>query len=439
MTHLDSYGLPLQIGGLPGKSTTQATHALLAVHAYAKKRKLNVAFLFLDIQNAFYKVLREHLVEHKSTADLRALFDNLQLPEHTYHEFVDLIAQQNAPDAAGVSSHLQAMIKQFLRATWFVVADCPTITRTTRGTRPGDSLADITFSFVMAKILRNFFQYHYGDDVPELYWNGLHVPWDGGEGHLPVGPISPIWADDVAVALMHRDVDKLVLMVKDVATHVFELLSLAGMQPNLKPTKTEVLLALRGKGAHNQLRKLMQDGCALHLNSLFDFPPLRVVGTYKHLGTCMTTGATLNLEIRTKIAMAHSIITKYRTQIFGCRKLLLQKKIQLFRSLVMSVVLHNAGAWHLLTVRESQKYEKGVYGLYSRIARLHWKQPDAHWDRMDLCVVLGADQPQYVLRSTRLRYLQHLVRTGQPQLWALLQQDPDWWQMIYDDLDWLFS
>ena len=35
--HLSSYGMPLQIGGLPGKSTTQATHALLAMHGHTKR------------------------------------------------------------------------------------------------------------------------------------------------------------------------------------------------------------------------------------------------------------------------------------------------------------------------------------------------------------------------------------------------------------------
>ena len=436
--HLDGYGLPLQIGGKPGKSTTQATQALISVNYLAKKKHWNVAFLFLDVQNAFYKVLREHLFAPEPTQGFRRLFDSLKLPDGSYEEFLQLLDTGSALNQAGASEHLQAMIKQFLNTTWFVVADCPTITHTTRGTRPGDSLADITYSFVLAKILRLFFDTHFVDDGPELYWTGTHTPY-GESGSIPLGPVCPIWADDVAIALLHRDAEQLMYMTKSVSVHVFELLSLAGMEPNLKPSKTEVLLALRGKQSKVMLRQLMQDDSTIQLDSCFAFPPLRIVGTYKHLGTWIACGGKLLYEIRTKIGQAHSVMTKYRTQVFACRKLPLKRKTQLFRSLVLSGVLHNAGAWHVLSGSELNCFQRGIYGLYGRLARSHWHTPALHWSNDRLCVELGLESPLILLRATRLRYIQHLIRSGEPQLWGLLQQDPDWWNQIYDDVSWLFQ
>ena len=437
--HLDQYGLPMQIGGRPGKATTQATQTLLAANAYAKKHKLNAAYIFLDVQNAFYKVLREHLVAHPSGDGFRSLFATLRLPADTYDDFLGLLELEPALVAAGASKHLQTMIHQFLSCTWFVVADCPTITKTTKGTRPGDSLADIAFSFVLAKVLKVFFATHFRDEGPSLLWNGRHEPWSEEAGDIPVGPICPIWADDVAIAILHQDVETLIDIVRSVSLHLFELLAMTGMDPNLKPSKTEVLLALRGKGSQVQLRNIMQDGCVFRLASTFGFEPLRIVGAYKHLGTWLSSGASLLLEIRTKIAMAHTVITKYRTQIFACGRLSILRKVQLFRSLVMSIVLYNVGAWHVLTKREFACFSRGVYGLYHRVARLHFRKPDMHWTHARVCHEMDLDSPIALLRSTRLRYLQHLVTSGQPQLWGLLQQDRSWWDQMYEDLDWLFG
>ena len=435
--HFHKIAQPFQIGGLPGKSIAQATHSLLAYQWAAKQRKLSVGFIFIDVTNAFYRVLRQHLTQMPDERGLRGLFDSLGLHGDAFAEFQQYFQSRTAFAACDLPQHLTNMLTETLHGTWFTVAQSRSFSRTRRGTRPGDSLADLCYTYALAKILGAAFSKLDLPDKTVFYWDGQFAPSNDGNSLQPIDLLCPIWADDIALALAHPDPEQLVANIQHVARHVFEALATAGMAPNFKAGKTEAVLDLRGKGAHNKLRHLMQADMTLDFHSDILPSSLRVVDKYKHLGTWLTSGAKLTYDLRSKFAIAHATITKYRVAIFGNLALPIQRKIQLFRSLVLSAITFSIGAWHTLRPVELRQFITGIFRLYKRIARLHFGIDALHWGHDQLCFELNIEKPIVHLAIGKLRYIQQIIREGQPQLWGLLQQTTLWWDDFYEHFDWL--
>ena len=130
-------------------------------------------------------------------------------------------------------------------------------------------------------------------------------------------------------------------------------------------------------------------------------------------------------------------MTRYRSAVFGNRGLQLERKVQLFRQLILSAIIFSSPAWHVLSNKEQEIFEKGIFSLYKRFGMMHFGREAKHWTNIQLCAELQVESPSVLLRVGRLRYLQHLVRCGQPQLWAVLQQDSTWWQQLQNDYEWL--
>ena len=67
----------MQFGGRPNKSIDFAIYYNRLIQAYAKISQYNIAFIFLDVRNAFYSVIRETLTT-AGTSDQAAI--------HTLHQ-----------------------------------------------------------------------------------------------------------------------------------------------------------------------------------------------------------------------------------------------------------------------------------------------------------------------------------------------------------------
>lgn len=63
------------------------------------------------------------------------------------------MADAPAIEQAGIPSHIQSLFREFFESTWFKLRDDPQLVQTRRGSRPGDSFADLCFSFALVKIV----------------------------------------------------------------------------------------------------------------------------------------------------------------------------------------------------------------------------------------------------------------------------------------------
>ena len=428
--------MQLQVGGIPGQGTTQPVHALRLHQLHAIRKGKSSAIVFVDISNAFYRLLRQHIMPIKGEErSVRQLFESLCLPQECYTEFCDLMQQPSAIEAAEVPLHLKALFQEFFESTWFKLRDDPHIVHTRRGSRPGDSFADLCFSFALAKIVGRTVRVITAE-FPDLCiaWSGKKDPFCARDVAHVLDPVMPVWADDLALAFDDVTAEGLLQKCERIVALLFDCLQQAGLKPNLKPGKSEVLLDLRGKGALSCRRQLVFQGHKLTIPSAISSFAISVVGAYRHLGTWIQVGAGIARELKVKFAIAHDAITKYRSQIFANRAMTIAKKRQFFHSLVLSVVGYNAAVWVPRNRRQTAQIESAFHRLYQRLAVLHFGAPALTWSRAWLLYKLGLPEASMVLTVSRLRYLGQLLHAGQPILWALLRRDEQWKVQLQNDL-----
>lgn len=131
---------PLQCGCLRQQGVGTA-HLAVRLHQHtAAVKKTSVAVLFIDIQAAYYSVVKELFFDTSSPDGLvavTALFRRLHLPETALTDFVDSIQGTDLLQDASVPEVLQQLVLSTLTNSWFLIpgADGLCVPRT--GTRPG--------------------------------------------------------------------------------------------------------------------------------------------------------------------------------------------------------------------------------------------------------------------------------------------------------------
>ena len=286
---LGEHALPFQIGGRPGKSIAQASQVLIASHKHLQKSGWSSSILFIDVQQAFYRLLRQHVTNVQDHRSYQALFESLKLPQDAYSEFCALLDDGDGLSHFQLPEAYKQIFGEFYRATWFVVPGSEVLTATRRGSRPGDSLADLAFLIAMAHTLRRCYTEVEGLQKHRWYWNGKQEPIATTERNKEVGLICPIWADDFAMLLFHPCAEDLVSLTTQVAGLILDAFIVAGMQPNLRKGKTEILFDLRGTGSQKLKRKLREQELLFTTESRFEPQPVHIVGKYKlpwHMVDC---------------------------------------------------------------------------------------------------------------------------------------------------------
>ena len=280
--NFEHFALPLQLGGRPSKGVSQASLALQLLLAEAQNCNRSTLVVFIDIANAFYKVLRQHVFP--TPRDLRTvdcLFRSLGLDSDAMTDFLEYTQQINAVEQAAVPAHLQRVVINGLSLTWFCVEGSKHVTQTRKGSRPGDCYADLVFSYAFTRLVHNI-QASLTELglIHELRWSGVKelVP---SNRHETANPLGPIWADDLAIILTHSSAETLFQKLPQALGMIVDKLSLGGMAPNLGPGKTELLAAWRGPGSRKVRRSIAgQDHLQPTLAKLVK-TPLRYVGSYK--------------------------------------------------------------------------------------------------------------------------------------------------------------
>ena len=178
---------------------------------------------------------------------------------------------------------------------------------------------------------------------------------------MSLPPLAPIWADDIAVAFDDSRPAGLVQKAKTITSVILDALTSAGLKPNLKSGKTELLLDLRGQGSQESRRQICLNDNVLEVSSDYEPYHINVVGSYRHLGTWIQVRGGLAKDVSTKMAIAHQTITRFRTQIFGNRGMELKIKLRFYESLIQSAIIFNAAVWRPRNQRQYSQLEAGFF------------------------------------------------------------------------------
>ena len=115
---------------------------------------------------------------------------------------------------------------------------------------------------------------------------------------------------------------------------------------------------------------------------------------YKHEGSFF--GAKALLDLRVRFGQAHSVITNFKSLIFGNKGMALQTKVRFLGSLVFSAMHFNAAGWMLSSQGEKDCVRKGHSKLLKRVAILHFGQTALKWEATKC--ELGVLRPEDFLR-----------------------------------------
>ena len=435
---------PLQTGGMPKKGVDLASHTLRAFLDLGKKHGRSIGIFFLDVQSAFYRLLRCLAVGPTcTTPELLHLLHTVQIPDNAVEA---LLAASHQPDAftrMGVPAWLRKFGVVFHSHTWYHVRQDPEVCETLRGTRPGDGYADLLFGVVTSQILQ--------DLEPELAQFGVQtcLEWNGFRNTLAApgeeaqaSAIHVVWADDIAVMLHHEQPAELIYALKNVMALYMDRLAQRGLLLNMAPGKSEALVLLRGKGSRALRRDLFKiTKPTLDFESaVFGTQQVSLISKYKHLGFTVHGSGFLLAELRIRAGSAHSAFTKHAKRVYYNLGLRLAKRSQIFKTCVLSILLWNSGTWSPMRASEWRFF----HGAYLRLLRRFLSkdaptQDTFGWSEIQLCSRVEVLPLEEEIRCLRLGYYGRLARHGPDALWALLATDQTWLSLIPEDIDWLFK
>ena len=443
--HWCKNSMPLQVGGKSGCSAAFGHLCSRSVLSFAKSTGMSAGLLFVDLQSAYYAVIRETVLGGGLSdrpigviADALGLdADDLQILKY-YVEEEPILHQQHA------SPLLLSMARELHRQTWFVLSEDSraAIVETQRGTRPGGTLADVLFNVLFAKVLARRRQSASSSFSPQVPWNGVRTPFP--DEAMPCDQTIQVtdiaYADDLCTPVVCSAAGALRGAVSCMTADTMDVLTPHALRPNLGPTKTAAVFAPLGQGSRQSRREAF-----VQLKGRVPIWPeskgllwLDLVPRYRHLGSLVSHDGKMGPEIRHRLALAASAFKEGKRKLFACKAIPLQKRALLFRTHVLSVLLSGAGTWPLLAKGEWQTFKGGILGLYRQLLCLR-ATGDWHHTEAQLYSQVGLPSAEALLNAERLRLLCQLVRNAPDHIWALVA----WNRPLQDGLsvacDWLYS
>lgn len=431
----------LQFGGLPGKGVDMACHTIQTFMSLTRQTKKSCGLFFLDIQSAYYRLLRSLAVGPTCTqAELLEIFQAMDLSEDVLYELATAAFSPSALEVTGCPHWLREFGATFHRHTWFHIRSDAAITETLRGTRPGDGYADLLFNLVIGRILRAL--------EVDLAAQGIQtqILWNGSQD-LRATPgeevtLNVVWADDIAVMVHHDSASGLLDAVSLVFESYIDRLARHGLCLNYGSGKTEALILVRGKGSRQVRQQIFQGAQGRITVETCAAGPIdiRLVSQYKHLGMQIHANGSLMPELRVRVGCANSAFNRDRRAVYQNTDLSIAKRVQLLRACVLSILFWNAGVWPPLQPKELKYFNGAFRRLLLRLLHRDFdRELLCTWSDARLLGYLGVLPIIEQIRLLRLGHYSRLTIEGPPFLWALLANERCWLDQLAPDFVWLWA
>eukprot|EP00438_Fugacium_kawagutii_P015143 Skav220612 [mRNA] locus=scaffold507:296315:302257:- [translate_table: standard] len=439
-----SYRLSTQAGGVPGIGTDVLNLYVQSFAQICRHTARSSASLYIDVTQAFYRACRPLIVTRKHLSDdsLARFFRDSGWPPNMFNDFLNHVRSPSALASAHLSAHQQAQINSLLTTTWFRLRNSDdTLTATDSGTRPGDSIADLLFAYLMSRFLRDL---HQGCEARGLSLD-LPISW------APYGPVQPdeidplqalhaCWVDDLILLLAADQPEGLLIKITDTIAMVQDLAATYCLRLNYGPNKTATVVALRGPGSRKVWNTLMQDSAASpHLTftcgSLQGPQTIAITPDYVYLGVLHDQQGHPACEVKRKFLSLQAPTRLLRKGVFKSPYLDFSIKKMLFKSLTLSKLLFSAGSWQTMNIGTQQTWDTQFMNLYRKLARI---TPGPHVTNLDVLADCLEPHPHMVLFCQRLNLLDRVMQCDMPELFAVLQyQDvtTGWMGLVCSDLE----
>ena len=385
----------LQFGGRKGHSTDTPQLLLQSHFHYAEVHRVPSSALFVDFKEAFYSVIRQGLFSTQldATAFMAAMHRLGVAPA----EVAELLAHAEHDTAAvGLSPHVEVLLTDLFKGTYFEIDGLDQVSLTSRGTRPGDPVGDILFNLVMTLVLKDITaQLSLSSDAA---WLGSAVPVVDLHhvGDVPPHSFCEVaFVDDLALLLRAPSLDELFTLSGLSCRIVHDVAARRGLRLNMSAGKTELICAFVGSGARAARQKIASQASQIEVSTEDSSLQLRVVHCYKHLGSWVHADAQPRHTIRARLTSARQSWGPLVRPLFRKRAVPLHTKLQIFNSLVVSRLLFNTHVLVRFTEKVLDSWEAGFRGMVAPLARIHLRgQAPFSFSTTTLCGVLRVLGPR---------------------------------------------
>ena len=432
----------LQFGGRPGYGTDVAHHCAHAFLSWSRHSGTPSALVFLDLTAAFYSVLRQGLFNHEiCDQHLCYAFQSLGISSDELHEVVDTVTSEAAVE--GVSQHCDLVLKGLFEATHFSMDGLPGVTHTSKGTRPGDPIADLLFNMTMRLIQRSVqkkLEAHQLCDLAQTCQspNVLEVPVLPAQGYAAVA-----YVDDVVIMAHASSNEQVRHMTQLIVSTYYDEARHRGLWMNFEPCKkTEAILQPVGRGTRTfKDHWFRQMHGRLPIVTESSLHHLHLVHKYRHLGTQIQHGADIAADSREKSALARQAWGPLARSFFCKRNVSIHAKAPVFRSLVLSRLLYNSHVWSWWRDAPAKAWSNTVRSMViSMLGFLGKGVKPYQLSTTELCALAGFLAPEHQVHVHRLMYVKRLIGNGPTLLWTYLWRntsDRAWMMQLTASFEWL--
>ena len=405
---------PLQAGAVPGSSPDMLILYLTAFQRWAQATCGRWAVVFFDVKQAYYRALRQLVVDCDSDEGLLRVLHGLELPAAALVELRDMLAAAASVSPLARQQHLTALLRDLMTGTWFRFDSHQFLTVTHQGTRPCDPVADVLFAFTLTTFFRtvhkNYETAGLIDVVPAVREHPL-------VGCFPqkVELQFVSWADDFARPLVGRDAEDLFCKVRLAVQICSERATACGIELAYGADKTAAVFDKSTIHAFRALDiDLVHDGVSFCDGVSGKSLKVPVVAAYKHLGGIFSAASKPDLELFLRRAAAWGSIRPVRGKLFANGSIPLASRKTFLRSLGLSKFAHGSGALHLLQNGHRRQWHGTYVSLWSHLVSWQRGHKPHSYHVLD---VTGAPPPHLFLALQRASLLSRLIRSG---LWAII-------------------
>lgn len=422
-----------QIGGFQGQQVQFGSMSLQCFSRIAKHYNLSMGVVFVDLANAFHRLIRELVCGIARQEDAEELIHSLAAHGcptagvKKWLEFPNLLQRLGAP------RRLINLLRDVHTHTWHVLSAHPGLTRTRRGTRPGSPLADVVFHVAMLDITIELNEWVSQDQSYQMILRSLGLEME-----------AIVWSDDLAIPWLTSRADELPSAIEKLLQQIHKVFQRRGFELNMQKGKTTAVVAFRGLGAPDMRRKYQlasAAGISCHLAHDQD-EWLHFVPAYKHLGTYFAADGGFQVEMSHRIGQALAAFSQLAKPVLCNRHIAKTTRLRLFHALIGTKLFFGLGAWPTPTPRQIDRLNAVLAKCLRRILGLVHYHDSTHVTNAQVFASAKCLDVRARLAQDRLLLAHKVFQHGPAFLHHNLHREFEvgtnsWLHGVFADLRWL--
>ena len=446
LPHLNSYLLDTMCGGFLRRGVDFCSHYLRTVSSICKSWGISLGIFFVDIRGAFAVVMRA-LVFNVPISDeyISAVFAKLKFSPGVFDEFVQVVRATSAMEDANVPLDIMLLIRSMSNLTFFHTKGVDTVCRYESGTGAGTPLADLLFTFIMARVLKCINNrliaaglfLRVGCAAPSIVSDAPHV--------YPNRFTGASYVDDNFFTVDGKSPLIVLNKSKTLGPIVCDTLAIHSLPVNLNFGKTGFVFHMRGRGKKTVVFSLDADNhrCIPLVTQSVGNVSCFVYSDYRHVGSIHPDSCSYSQETAARI-LSSRVAKRETCTMTNSRLLDFKSKIHLVKTFCISRLFFNVASIPHWTSKSLTNFCK-CYNSIFRSALLGRNDEGEVEKISNLALFSKHEIPNGLvhLRTCRLRYLSRLLKFGPPLLLHMiafeagLEEPWAWTSLILEDLAWL--